>query len=777
MAIVYTVTGQDNGFVIGGQVQLDAGQEGMPGPFPRYTVSREPVAKDSMTIGNKYIINVTGTALIVNQSSMLQAGQRQNEIHDLIRKLVFLQSKHGTLEIAPYGGRAKILTFKNTILTSAEAVEQSDTSQGTQNQEYNFVFESYNLSVPSGVEGEDPDSVDDTLETVTTNPFITDPTDPNATTRHLYLSDVSESWDYQVQEEYSQTEFSGHKKLTVVDEAEIDPVTGELPVEDKGLVPKVQRLYSITHTITATGLPEYQTPETPENPEDPVAATPVRSGWIQAKNYVEDRLRQLGTNPLPTEAELADETYPANISTTDHSRTVAQDIDIRSIIKNFEFNAWHLHQTYSKDILEGTYTVTRTWTVAKDKASSSIEFEFNQDTNGEGNTITVSVSISGFESIDDGYTTATADPPGEDEPDSAKHPDIQQAAVGGGDPVYDPDNLEPGKERVNKSFSNKYKNALKHLDRYFNKIQLAEMALGFYRERMLQMHHETRDNQAEVTGTVVSRPNAFGSYLSDRWVAQGYNEPDAIFDPTTLLIEPEPLSFSQTHNQTDGTISITATFNDIAKNKEINKYVSDETVSVTSSNEDGSDQIIAILAVIAKGDGPIIQNMQTTKERKRSISLEWVVRPEFRTQMPQGIHYVNRWYKPVFDITQFDPEEGDPGSPPFPKPDVYQEGFTETWNPRTGQYSLSVDYVWTGGQPWRHVPNVYSDSVGNTEQPELVQYDETDDSAVPPVNWLRNDGTSEWNAFNYTPRNTPPEGWSGAVTGGSGPVPPPGGTF
>ena len=123
MAVTYSITGE-NTIVIGGQSTLTSPQVGVVGPFPRYNISREVLRKDSLYMGEKYNITISGTALIEDSASMLVAGQRQNEIHQIIARILTLDAKKGTLEIAPYGGQTSIIKFTDAILISADSPEQ-----------------------------------------------------------------------------------------------------------------------------------------------------------------------------------------------------------------------------------------------------------------------------------------------------------------------------------------------------------------------------------------------------------------------------------------------------------------------------------------------------------------------------------------------------------------------------------------------------------------------------------------------------------------------------
>lgn len=138
-----------------------------------------------------------------------------------------------------------------------------------------------------------------------------------------------------------------------------------------------------------------------------------------------------------------------------------------------------------------------------------------------------------------------------------------------------------------------------------------------------------------------------------------------------------PVSFSRSDNQTDGVITITQSFDD--------KLVpfsgaSNVSLNITYNNEDGGNKTIAILPIIAKAGGPIIQDMQTTAERKRSISLDVTMRQGFRITKPsaQAWSYIQSYIPNVLN---------------------YRENKTETWNPISGNYTLSADFVWTDSTP------------------------------------------------------------------------------
>lgn len=150
---------------------------------------------------------------------------------------------------------------------------------------------------------------------------------------------------------------------------------------------------------------------------------------------------------------------------------------------------------------------------------------------------------------------------------------------------------------------------------------------------------------------------------------------DKMMSISGLTLGTTAVSESETHNITDGTISYNVSYTDEQKD---NPDAISESFSITDNNEDGLNEIVAIIPVLAKADGPVIQNMNTTNEKTRSVSYEITLIKEKRGSKPNYESYV----------TPYKPTSTTGGS-------VYRQSKTETWNPKSGTYSLSVDWVYT----------------------------------------------------------------------------------
>jgi hypothetical protein len=124
-----------------------------------------------------------------------------------------------------------------------------------------------------------------------------------------------------------------------------------------------------------------------------------------------------------------------------------------------------------------------------------------------------------------------------------------------------------------------------------------------------------------------------------------------------------------------GSITYSVTYNDKVESEEAKEEgVVEETISINDDNEDHSNNTVAIIAIIGKADGPIFQDMGTTNERKRSISVDWTM------------DKCNRKTKPTVKATE--------AANAYKPTGAYQQSKTESWTPATGKYTLNIDWVY-----------------------------------------------------------------------------------
>ena len=138
-----------------------------------------------------------------------------------------------------------------------------------------------------------------------------------------------------------------------------------------------------------------------------------------------------------------------------------------------------------------------------------------------------------------------------------------------------------------------------------------------------------------------------------------------------LALNTSEISKSVSKNRTTGAITYSLSYNDKGSTS---ANTITENLQITDDNEDQSNNVVAIIQIIGKTDGPIFQNMGTTTERKRSASLEWTMDVCNRSSKPSvdALAAVNA-YKPA---------------------GAYQLSKSESWTPSTGGYSLSIEWTY-----------------------------------------------------------------------------------
>ena len=183
-------------------------------------------------------------------------------------------------------------------------------------------------------------------------------------------------------------------------------------------------------------------------------------------------------------------------------------------------------------------------------------------------------------------------------------------------------------------------------------------------------------------------------------LTNAYGLANSVYTSTGIVGTLRTIIINQTlgHNPVTGTITWSVTFDDLVV---AFPNAVREDINVTYDNEFGTNKVVAILAILDKANGPIIQDIGTTQEKKVSLSIDLVMDKATRSRKPSSP-------APVSD-EPVDPENPPPADPATVlegmvdsyKPtatvtgsSVYQESRSETWNPKTGAFNLSVGWVY-----------------------------------------------------------------------------------
>lgn len=153
-----------------------------------------------------------------------------------------------------------------------------------------------------------------------------------------------------------------------------------------------------------------------------------------------------------------------------------------------------------------------------------------------------------------------------------------------------------------------------------------------------------------------------------------------------IFIDRYPRSITIGKNRITGSINFTAGYKGISSGvRSLKDSISGciaASVNVMDDNRLNKSNLgfksIAVIPILGRSGGPIIQDMGTTKERKRTVTFDVTMKQGYRsvTGVPTGAIYpIITGYRPV-------------GS-------SYVQNFVETWDWINGKYNVTVDWIYT----------------------------------------------------------------------------------
>ena len=131
----------------------------------------------------------------------------------------------------------------------------------------------------------------------------------------------------------------------------------------------------------------------------------------------------------------------------------------------------------------------------------------------------------------------------------------------------------------------------------------------------------------------------------------------------------EKITESIGQNRVAGTITYSVSFND--NQVSLVGAISDD-ITINYDNAEGLNEIIAKIPIIGKDDGPVIQDMNTTTIKSVSATLDAVMNRDNRVSRPLS--------QATSALQAYKPDGGK------------QQTKTESWNPKTGTYNLSISW-------------------------------------------------------------------------------------
>ena len=661
----------------------------LAGPLPSYTIETELLRRGNLYLGQKFIITITGTTLVDPSKSMLVKGERQAAIAAKITEIISLTyadtknigPRPGSLVITDRGGINPI-TFIDAVLVNIQASEQSEQSQGVQDQSYVFTFESNNFSCK-----------DEQGNPVTTLDSLYSPkeeADRSLQPDSRFIIDYSEDWSLTPNEDVKTIQ---EPFRTAGLEPKQDLI-GDAPEESPS---NVYKTWTLTHNISATGIP-FNSPTSGEEAADVIGYGNNAAGFRWAKRFIDARLRTMGNDPLAESTTVWGEgdtstgdgnsvrfrkpstvnpkSDPGNTTFENSGNLPWEGYTYGTGDQASNYKAFNQVNEFQRGVTDGTYSVTRTWQIANMfgfETPAKMEVDFTVDGGVAGskiNTIGVNISVEGWTEPNDGQNAAVA------------------ATV-----------LLDGANIGELGLDTKYKHAWNWVNKYILPLPVPRNPPG--------------DPEGFTPpGPAISDPKTYATDLIYVWAQRYYKDvlgvrpispQEGNVDITQSDIPPwmkdnmangsqlqsKPLTFSRTDNETTGTITISTSFNDETP---VFEGATTFNCDVDMGNEEGLQRVIAIKPVIGKITGPVIQDMQITQERTRTVSISMIMDRFYRYVVPKGHPWIDTYWKPILGKYQAGPYINE-------EIPVYSTSRTQNWNPMTGSYSASITYTWTDATP------------------------------------------------------------------------------
>ena len=205
------------------------------------------------------------------------------------------------------------------------------------------------------------------------------------------------------------------------------------------------------------------------------------------------------------------------------------------------------------------------------------------------------------------------------------------------------------------------------IDAPFTTVNVTDNITGLNTATFISNNNDAFSNAESELTKILSESKLFS------FAEKVYNSTSTFLKPNRAL---RNLIISKTisYNRTTGNINLSVTYN----NEQILSdpiKVSSETIDINYDNNNLETAKIAIIPVIGRPRGPVIQSFSTNKERKISININLIIKPEHRTVSPPRdiANNILNTYKPD---------------------NSYVNSRSEQWNKKTGAYNLSIEWIY-----------------------------------------------------------------------------------
>ena len=168
-----------------------------------------------------------------------------------------------------------------------------------------------------------------------------------------------------------------------------------------------------------------------------------------------------------------------------------------------------------------------------------------------------------------------------------------------------------------------------------------------------------------------------------------YSRTQAFATTKSITLNPTELSKSESHDKISGNISYNIEFD----NRPTNCISGSRSESINVSFSGGED-VFAVIGVVGRANGPIMQDMNTIKEGKVSISIDATMNVlTYGSSCSDLTNHVCSGKPSTTSIIEGLRDKAITCHPNGTGTATWKESDSESWNVRTGRYSRNTTYV------------------------------------------------------------------------------------
>jgi hypothetical protein len=200
---------------------------------------------------------------------------------------------------------------------------------------------------------------------------------------------------------------------------------------------------------------------------------------------------------------------------------------------------------------------------------------------------------------------------------------------------------------------------------------------------------DDNEEQLDVYNKIVEPNIKYENALTKFVSINLYSRAQTFATSKGITLNPTELSKNESHDKISGNISYSVEFD----NRPINCISGARSESINVSFSGGED-VFAVIGVVGRANGPIMQDMNTIKQGKVSISIDATMNVlTYGSDCSDVTNYVCSGKPSTTSIIESLRDKAITCHPNGTGTATWKESDSESWNVRTGRYSRNTTYV------------------------------------------------------------------------------------